>query len=270
MAVAVAVVVALAGAGGVWGVARWRQRSRPSVILIVVDSLRPDRLSSYGYARPTSPNIDRLATRGVRFSSAHSTSSWTLPAVASLFTGLYPETHGVRYALSYGRRIVSQQELPGEYEVLAERFKSAGYRTYGVSSNLHIRKELGFGQGFDRFVYVDLEDSDVVEAEVMKLAAEIKGRRVPSSSTSTSSIPTSLPARGGHRIGRLDPAFEGYATDLSRLKVESLTEDRIQREDPLLLPRLGNLYDSEIMAVDDSVGSDRCRPGTTPGGRSSP
>ena len=66
----------------------------PNILLIVVDTLRADHLASYGYKRETSPNLDRLAEQGVVFESAFATSSWTLPAHASLVTGRYPHEHG--------------------------------------------------------------------------------------------------------------------------------------------------------------------------------
>jgi sulfatase-like protein len=67
----------------------------PNVLVIVEDTLRADHLSSYGYARPTSPNFDRLALQGVLFENAISTSSWSLPSHVSLLTGRYQFEHGV-------------------------------------------------------------------------------------------------------------------------------------------------------------------------------
>ncbi len=67
---------------------------RPNVLIVVLDTLRADRVSCYGYDRPTTPHIDALCARGVRFEHAYSTSTWTLPAHASLFTGLFPIRHG--------------------------------------------------------------------------------------------------------------------------------------------------------------------------------
>jgi glucan phosphoethanolaminetransferase (alkaline phosphatase superfamily) len=68
--------------------------SGPSFLIVVLDTVRADHLSAYGYGRSTSPALDCLASRGTRFERAYSTSSWTLPAHASLFTGLLPEEHG--------------------------------------------------------------------------------------------------------------------------------------------------------------------------------
>ena len=69
--------------------------SRPNVVLIVLDSVRRDHLSCYGYERDTTPHIDRIASQGVRFTRATAASCWTIPSHASLFTGLYPSEHGV-------------------------------------------------------------------------------------------------------------------------------------------------------------------------------
>ena len=63
---------------------------RPDLFVVLLDTVRADRLSAYGYERPTSPNLEAWAQRGVRFENASSTSSWTIPAHASLFTGLLP------------------------------------------------------------------------------------------------------------------------------------------------------------------------------------
>ena len=64
------------------------------VLVVVMDTLRQDRVGSYGYARRTTPELDALASRGTRFANARSTSTWTSPAHASLFTGLLPMAHG--------------------------------------------------------------------------------------------------------------------------------------------------------------------------------
>src|ERR671914_334957 len=69
----------------------------PNILLIVIDTLRSDHLSSYGYERSTSPSIDRLAAQGVLFETAFSTSPYTTPSHASLLTGRYPHEHGAQW-----------------------------------------------------------------------------------------------------------------------------------------------------------------------------
>ena len=68
---------------------------QPNVLLLTVESLRADHLGCYGYSRPTTPNLDRLAARGARFESFHAQAPWTIPGLISMFTGLLPAAHGV-------------------------------------------------------------------------------------------------------------------------------------------------------------------------------
>ena len=99
-----------------------RPEPRRNLILISMDTLRADRLGAYGYDRPTSPNIDALAARGARFARTYSSAPWTLPAHASIFTGLTPQRHD---ALGW------LQKLPESVPTLPELLQQAGWRTYG-------------------------------------------------------------------------------------------------------------------------------------------
>lgn len=118
--------------------------SRPNVVFITLDTARSDHFSSYGYARATTPNIDRLASRGVLFENAVSPSSWTFPSFASMFTGLLPHQHGAS----------ADAPLDDPSITLARLLQSQGYETAGFNSNfLWGQKRLGLGQGFD--VYDD-------------------------------------------------------------------------------------------------------------------
>ena len=124
--------------------------AHPPVILITIDTLRADRLSSYGSDRVSTPHIDRLAAEGVRFANASSTVPFTLPAHSSIMTGLYPPTHGVRENVGY--------VLGADRTTLAERFRDAGYRTGGFVSAFVLDARWGIGRGFD--TYVDDFDLD--------------------------------------------------------------------------------------------------------------
>lgn len=116
----------------------------PNVILIAVDTLRADRLSSYGYAEPTTPRLDAFAADGVRFAHAISSSHWTRPAFASLFTGLTPRRHGVT------RRFAP---LAPQQHTLAEYFRSGGWVTHAVLYKPFLYDD-GHHQGFDSFFNV--------------------------------------------------------------------------------------------------------------------
>lgn len=112
---------------------------RPNVIWVLWDTVRMDRLSLYGYSRPTTPNLERWA-RGARvFENVHSTASSTGTSHASMFTGLLPTQHGT----SEGHRW-----LDAEQYTLAERLRDAGYQTYLWSSNPHVSEFENFQQGF--------------------------------------------------------------------------------------------------------------------------
>jgi len=115
-----------------------QKQGPPNVLLISLDTLRADRLGSYGYSRPTSPFLDDLADRSWRFDEALSHSPWTRPSHRALFTGLYPLSH-----------------QSGRPEYLAEVLWRAGYRTEAWTGGGQVDFQLGFGRGFDRYSVSD-------------------------------------------------------------------------------------------------------------------
>ncbi len=120
----------------------------PNIVFIVLDTVRADHLSSYGYSRPTTPNLDRLAARGVLFENAIAPTSWTLASHASMFTGLLPHQNGADWWLP----------LPAGPRTLAEILRSRGYTTAGFVGNFdYCQRGWGIGRGFD--TYVDASDS---------------------------------------------------------------------------------------------------------------
>ena len=115
----------------------------PHVLLISIDTLRPDHLSCYGYEHETSPHIDRLAGEGVLFENHISSSSWTLPAHTALFTSLPDFVHGVTDSRSTA--------LAPAFTTLAERFQRAGWQTAGFFSGPYLHPSFGLAQGFDSY-----------------------------------------------------------------------------------------------------------------------
>ncbi|MAE70737.1 MAG: hypothetical protein CME06_09740 [Gemmatimonadetes bacterium] len=113
----------------------------PSIVLISIDTLRADHLSCYGYDRPT-PSIDSLAALGVLYENAHASAPWTLPSHVSLFTGLYPSSHGV---------VDTDRSLPPAIAQLPEALKRHGYRTAGFGAHIYLGRNFGFGRGFDHY-----------------------------------------------------------------------------------------------------------------------
>ena len=129
------------------GIAVWASTSqpdtkgRPNIVLISIDTLRPDHLGCYGYTRNTSPSINKFAKESIRFTNCITPRTITSPAVTSILTGLYPQTHGVR------RLCVP---LNPKFATVVEYLKNAGYRTCGITCNRVLRRQLArLDSGFD-------------------------------------------------------------------------------------------------------------------------
>jgi len=121
---------------------------RPNVVLITIDTLRADHCSVYGYSNETTPVLQRLASEGARFETAYAPTSETAPSHATIFTGLYPISHGL---------IKNGLSLPPEHETLAERFLASGYQTAGFVSSFVLKGKFGWNRGFS--VYRDEFDA---------------------------------------------------------------------------------------------------------------
>ena len=140
--IVVAAVIVLAAGGRVW----WQSAqgpARPNVILISIDTLRADYLSCYGHPGEITPNVDRLAGDAVRFANVTTAVPLTLPAHATMMTGLIPPVHGVHK---------SQNHRLAEANVtLAELLKDQGYATGAVVSSFVLDHQFGLAQGFDTY-----------------------------------------------------------------------------------------------------------------------
>ncbi|MEW6381954.1 MAG: sulfatase-like hydrolase/transferase [bacterium] len=133
-------------------------KSPSNIVVITVDTLRADRLGCYGYRRIKTPQIDALAGEGVLFEQAFTPTPTTLPAHASIFTGTYPITHGLR---SNGTFSLSESAL-----TLAEILKKQGYETAAFVSAYVLDSRFGLDQGFD--VYNDDLTTGVQSAMLQK------------------------------------------------------------------------------------------------------
>ncbi len=131
----------------------WWHRASPTektVLFVVMDTVRADRLSACGHDRPTSPTVQRLVDQGASLScAAAAPGSWTYPSHASYFTGLMPPEHGAHFvpAGEEIRQLVIRPLAP-ELETLAEHFTAQGYQTIGRSGNPVLQPESGLTQGF--------------------------------------------------------------------------------------------------------------------------
>ena len=169
----------LAGTAG-WSRVRLvsqKQRDRqlvdagPNVLLLLVDTLRADQLGVYGANPSPTPALDRFAARGTVFDLAVGQASWTMPAVASIFTGLHPRSHGaVKSAANEGRgKDSSGTLLPDSVVTIAETAQETGVTTVGISTNLIVSRASNLAQGFETFLELPFDKTtrDFVRAGVV-------------------------------------------------------------------------------------------------------
>lgn len=136
----------------------------PNIVMIVLDTLRADRLGLYGSVRGVSPSLDALGNKGVVFDRAYAASPWTWPSTASLMTALSPPEHGI-----VG---VKSSFLVDEIETLAEIFLQHGVTTAAFSANPLICAERNFDQGFEGFFEYVHEDAGLILAEASQWVRE--------------------------------------------------------------------------------------------------
>lgn len=128
----------------------------------MLDTLRADHLSGYGYERQTSPVLDRFANENLKANFALTAAPWTPASVATMFTGLYPSTHRMMPPNDRDLAKKGLTRLSDELTTLAERLKKHGYKTAGVSPNPWITKQFGYTQGFDRFYFIARQPADKI------------------------------------------------------------------------------------------------------------
>jgi arylsulfatase A-like enzyme/Tfp pilus assembly protein PilF len=192
-----------------------------SVVLVSVDTLRADRLPLYGYAKGATPHLDALGREAVVFERAYSHCPLTLPAHASLLTGLLPPHHGVRDNQGFS--------LGSDKRTLAARFRAAGFDTGAAVSAYVIRAATGISQGFD--VY---DDAFPVDASVEALAAQQRD--------------------GGLSVDSLIRWIEARPGSKRFFAFLHLYEPHAPYTPPPAYQRLPDPYDGEIAYADELVG----------------
>ncbi len=253
----------------------------PNVFLIVMDTVRAQNLSVYGYPRKTTPFLEEFARDAVVFDKARSTSCWTLPSHATLFTSLYTCEHGADYGVrqrSGPGKLDRPTPLPESAVTLAEILKANGYATVGVCANFaSASRAMGMGQGFD--LYDDRPAvfyTTAVERVLLRAAEEIapcpcKGafKRYRCASEITDSVLRFI------RSGRNGPFFlfvnymdchrtyappspyaERFGRERKGFFLEAWAARRLQRGGSLSPSQKQNLtdrYDGAIAYVDDEI-----------------
>ncbi|MGB5658852.1 MAG: sulfatase [Thermoanaerobaculia bacterium] len=239
------------------------EQPRPDIILVSIDSLRADNLGCYGYPRETSPFVDQLASEGVRFENAISTTSWTLPSHAALFSGLYDSTHGL---------VSDDQRLAKGVLTIAEVLRDGGYHTAGFYGGPFLHPTFGLDQGFDVYRSCMAGTGGLESGQDVRRGLELD--RVPSHADVTS--PRTLeevtswaesgvegpyflflhlwdvhydyiPPQG--YVELFDPDYEGDLTGESLTTNPAISQQMARRD----LEHLIALYDGEIRFTDDHL-----------------
>ena len=244
--------------------------ARPNVLLIVMDTVRADHVSAYGYPRPTTPSLDRLAREGVLFEHASTAMPWA-PAHISLLTGLYMTQHGTNAV----QRVLDPRAVP-----LAEMMQAQGYETLAVSNNGWFGRWANLQRGFDHFIEIWQGDRVFNRLTLGKIAHAIAGPVLTDENEANGPLTNRLMRRWlDHErdadkpffvfINYFEPQFfyepvEPYRSrflDPSRREMANWVALRsINRNPPpvkLDAPTravLSDLYDGEVAYLDDIVG----------------
>ncbi len=157
-------------------------RRQPNVLLITVDTLRADKVGAYGYAMADTPNLDRLASEGTRFSRVLTQIPQTNPSHAALFTGLYPSTNGVLVHMV--------DKLKPGAQTIASVFSDAGYKTTGIYSWVSLDPQFcGFDRGFQSYNgYIVNRNGVFANSQLESLAAIYRQLKSALPIVSTSNI----------------------------------------------------------------------------------
>jgi arylsulfatase A-like enzyme len=203
----------------------------PNVLVYVVDCLRADHVGAYGYPRPTTPALDRLARDAALFENVQACASWTKPAVGCLFTSLYPVFHGARTV---------DDALDPEVATLAEAFRAGGYATAAWVANPFVSASaFGLTRGFDRVVQV-LEKPEAVNINDLPADAAVITRRV---------VPW-LAANAGRRFFAYLHSLDLHAQYRRRPPFDRRFLSRERTGEA----RQPDLYDNELAANDHEIG----------------
>jgi len=136
----------------------------PDVFIYLIDAVRADHLSCYGYGRNTSPRIDAFATEATLYEQAQTAATWTRPSVATLLSSIYPFLHGAMH--------MKRDSLDEWVVLLPEMLQANGYQTWCVATNPPISAKFGFDQGYDGFTYGYRKPAQWVNARVEQYLAE--------------------------------------------------------------------------------------------------
>ncbi len=220
----------------------------PNVVMIVLDTLRSDRLGAYGYDRETSPNIDALGERGVVFDRSFAASPWTWPSTASLLTSLSPPEHGIIGSKS--------SFLVDEMETIAESFVQHGLRTAAFSANPLICAERNFDQGFEAFFeYAQVGATPILSSATQWVRENLDNRFFLYIHLLDTHTPYRPDPAKMEDLGYKTP--DGYSEQLMMALYQAQLTDETCDTTKLdeFMDHYSNLYDAEIATLDAKLGT---------------
>jgi arylsulfatase A-like enzyme len=231
-----------------------------NVVVVLIDTLRQDRLGAYGYERPTSPHFDALARESVLFEQAQTPAPWTLPAIVSAFTSTWPTEHGV---------LATGQRVPSTLVPLAERMRRLGYRTGAFVANPHAGPGSGLHRGYERVV------TSMFEVDKQAVSRWLDENGAAPFFLYLHSVephhPYAAPRRFYSKLGVRPPLDQHALVEQTRRYIELIqtgnSHDRIRAQQALgeqpelladLAPRrddLDEIYDACVAWADDNLGA---------------
>jgi arylsulfatase A-like enzyme len=225
-------------------------RQEPNIVLVVIDTLRADRLHCYGNGREVSPVMDSIASRGTRFERAYSSTAWTVPSTASIMTGRSPHQMGIASGHSYS--------LSPSVDTLGETLQRAGFTTAAFVCNPLIDRTRGFHQGFEFFHTYRWNTGAHIGHDVAQWIEENRDRRfflylhytephgpyVPSERATARFVSSEAPA-----------GFTPKPSDVRDLLVDFYGGgDHDPRRIEAIVQHHSTRYDAEIFDVDEALG----------------
>jgi arylsulfatase len=216
-----------------------------NVLLILLDAARADHLSCYGYERPTTPNIDKLAEKSYIFQNVYSEASYTLASTGTLLTGLPPDYHGVVSAFF--------NTLGQEIKTLPELLREKGYYTAAVSANPYFGSSYFYDQGFEDFTELFRQSGAVDANAFLEPFSRLAGRK------NHKPFFIYLHIREPHHPYKMPPPFFGryqqkYKKYSEKFKIEADSIYKGQTRNPEDFRFLSNIYDENLSYADHIVG----------------
>lgn len=217
----------------------------PNVILVSIDTLRADHLGCYGYDRPTSPTLDRLASEGMLFECAYATSPWTLPSHGTMLTGFYPGRIGLNS---------EDSTLPSELETLAMVLSKHSFSTAAVVNSFFVSEKYGFNRGFDSFCFVPenhapIGAAPIIIKQAMQWVKQHKNEQffLFLHFYDVHANYSTLPQYEEQFVGPYNGVADGTLAQLIEFRKGTLSLDKAD------VKHFADLYDAEIRQLDDQL-----------------